>query len=104
LQRFNELLEVARGVISGSEANSMNRPDGGSPVPDAIFFANSRYTDRGQQAVYESLLNDENGCVGPGNWGYINGTLGRFYFYRNQTPYPCSIPFPPPSTPTPTGP
>jgi RHS repeat-associated protein len=97
LQLFQALSKIARAVINGSEDNPMTN------VRDAIFFANSSYADPGQQAAYETLLNNKEGCVGPGNWGYFDGVLGRFYYYRNntKTPYPCSIPFPPPSTPTP---
>jgi hypothetical protein len=105
LEHFNQLLEIARGVINSSESNPMDEPDGGSSVPDAIFFANSSYADPGQQAAYEVLLNDEKGYVGSGNWGYFEGVLGRFYFYRNSagTSLPSSIIFPPTSTPTPAG-
>jgi hypothetical protein len=90
LRAFNELLTIARGVINGSEANPM------ANVLNAIFFANSSYSDSSRQATYERLLNDSNGCVGTGNWGFFEGFLGRFYYYRNNanTRFPCSIPFP----------
>ncbi len=98
LNSFNEERDIARGVINGSEPNPM------TDVPDAIFFTNSSYGDVGQQTAYEVLLNDDKGPVSRGNWGYFEGTLGRFYYYRNnaRTQYPAAIPLPPHSTPTPT--
>ena len=98
-QIYDELRRIAEGVIDTSLSNPM------VDAPDAIFFANSSYSDPGQQTAYEELLDDDDGCVGSAQWGFFEGNLGRFYYYENNsdTDYPCSIPFPPRSTPTPIG-
>lgn len=88
---FSRQLAVARAVVQGSAENPL------WGVLNAIFFTNTLIKNSARDAAYVAKLNDPNGVVGPGNWGYLDGPTTWFYYYRNKAGVnpPAFVPLPP---------